>query len=233
MATFAAWVKAQDQRDDAVGNFARYWEQVSPGRISTPTGIERHLAALGESLAVSGDERGRIALGAAVSGYHLAVKEYHQSEALDNAVRTGAIPPPAPGSTFRTPAPEGHVSDSNGSRPDDSPAQRLKGHAERPLAVPPPPVMPAPPVGEQLNRIEAGLNALAASYGRIEERLNVLQELLVGRMTPLTDHVNALATYQAQLQVMTERVYAELFPEPVDWQELWTEWAEFQAGDVR
>jgi hypothetical protein len=83
--TFAQWIKAQENRDDQVGYFARYWSQMSPGKISTPGGVERKLTEWqGELAAGKPDgqsdaawERGKVAIEAALVGYRLAVTEYH------------------------------------------------------------------------------------------------------------------------------------------------------------
>jgi hypothetical protein len=90
--SFAAWIKDQAHRDDAVGYFARYWTDLKIGRISTPTGIRRELEKAGQHITRHPDERAQASLGAAMSGYALAVKEYHQANALAVAIETGAVP---------------------------------------------------------------------------------------------------------------------------------------------
>lgn len=102
MATFSNWVKDQLEREDSVGFFARYWDSVTPGRISSITGVGRHLEKIerdyGEQPPDGQDRNawlsGKSKVDAAMAGYHLAVKEYHGAEALDNARREGVLPDP-------------------------------------------------------------------------------------------------------------------------------------------
>lgn len=94
MATYAAWVGAQTERDDAIGYFARYWARVTPGRISSITGFERHLDKIQRDFAATDDEQGKAAIAAAISGMKLATAEYHKAEAVRNAIATGAMEPP-------------------------------------------------------------------------------------------------------------------------------------------
>lgn len=86
----------QEERDDQVGYFARYWKQHSPGRISTPSGIEKTLSKFAQNIAGMDDgaekERADIALKAALVGLALALKDYHRDEARDNALATGVAP---------------------------------------------------------------------------------------------------------------------------------------------
>lgn len=230
MATFAAWVKAQDRRDDAVGNFARYWEQVTPGRISTPTGMERHLQSVDASLAASGDERGRIALAAALSGYHLAVKEYHQAEALDNAVRTGAIARPEAHVGEQQPQPQqpqqpddeardalsallprADVPPAPGSysvpavQPDDSPAGRLKEHAARNGA----PYASQRELADRIASLEKLCGEILAALDyRVTQRLDS-QDKALDRIAWLLNDLHAKVDRVAEAGA------------PIDWDALW------------
>ena len=99
MATFSQWVKLQEPRDDAVGFFARYWDAVTPGKISSVAGVRRYLDKLAAQIADSGgteeSERAGVKHGAALSGLELAVTEYNQAETRDLAIRQGVLPDPA------------------------------------------------------------------------------------------------------------------------------------------
>jgi hypothetical protein len=44
MGTYRAWLSEQEGRQDMAGWYARYWTKVTPGRISSPSGIESALA---------------------------------------------------------------------------------------------------------------------------------------------------------------------------------------------
>jgi hypothetical protein len=97
--TFAQWVKLQEDRQDGIGYFARTWSSVTPGKISSVDGIKRHLDRMGKQAAESGNDRAIAAYQAAESGYHLAVREYHQVQAQANAEAQGLTvskpePPP-------------------------------------------------------------------------------------------------------------------------------------------
>ena len=48
MATFGSWLKAQDDRNDAVGELARYWGNLGITRMNSPTSIRRHLQMRGD-----------------------------------------------------------------------------------------------------------------------------------------------------------------------------------------
>lgn len=43
MTTFAGWLSDQAERRDAVGELARLWADISPGRISGLAGVTKHL----------------------------------------------------------------------------------------------------------------------------------------------------------------------------------------------
>jgi hypothetical protein len=94
MATFSAWLTAQRERPDMVGDFSRFWESVTPGRISTPTGMRRHLDKVLATFERTGDEDGLAQVSAALKGFNVAVDSYHREQALENAIETGAVPRP-------------------------------------------------------------------------------------------------------------------------------------------
>lgn len=96
MSTFSAWLTAQRERPDMVGDFSRFWESVTPGRISTPTGMKRHLDKVRDSFDGMHDENGLAQVNAAFKGFAVAVESYHREQALENAIETGAVPRPAP-----------------------------------------------------------------------------------------------------------------------------------------
>ena len=89
MATFAQWVKGQLDRDDSIGYFAKYWDSASPGKISSISGVGKHLEQIKAEYETQPDgmaepawQRAQAAVAAALGGYHLAVTEY---EKLENA----------------------------------------------------------------------------------------------------------------------------------------------------
>lgn len=41
--TFVSWLTTQHGRDDGVGELARHWKEVSPGRVSSVDGVRRQL----------------------------------------------------------------------------------------------------------------------------------------------------------------------------------------------
>jgi hypothetical protein len=97
MATFAQYAKAQVDRDDSIGYFAKYWDKVSPGKISSVPGIQRHLEQIQADLAGSDDERAKAQVAAAIAGCNLAVKEFHEAEKPNHDARALAKDVPAPG----------------------------------------------------------------------------------------------------------------------------------------
>ena len=89
MGTFAQWVKQQEDRQDGIGYFARYWASVTPGKISSVDGVKKQLDKIDKTYADSRDERGKAAIAAALSGYGLAVGEYHKLQAAERATALG------------------------------------------------------------------------------------------------------------------------------------------------
>jgi hypothetical protein len=119
MATFAQYVKAQVERDDSIGYFAKYWDKVSPGKISSVDGVGRHLDQIQADLEPSDDEKAKAQAGAAIAGYKLAVKEYHAAEQPNHDARSFARDLPAP-------EPEGGL-----SRQPQSPGQQGSHRQDR------------------------------------------------------------------------------------------------------
>jgi hypothetical protein len=101
MATFAQYVRAQVDRDDSIGYFAKYWQKVSPGKISSVDGVGRHLDEIQADLASSDDEKAKAQVAAAIAGYRLTVKEYHEAEKPQHDARALAkdVPPPGEAQT--------------------------------------------------------------------------------------------------------------------------------------
>lgn len=246
MATFAAWVKEQEDRQDAVGYFASSWAALTPGRISTPGGIRRHLEKIEQEMQDHPDrfsERQKAGIGAAKSGFELAVKEYHavhteetaaqvraeHDKALEElAGRLGPVdtpePPPGPSGTADGP-PQPH--DPDGPLPPGpsslfggaSPAKRLKALAERGPVVPGTAagtaraVLRGPSAGATVSRIDAVLD-------NPEDGREIVDVLLarLDRIEALLEKVwaqnEAVLTYQvAALDVLA--------PEPTDWDALY------------
>jgi hypothetical protein len=114
MATFSQWLKLQEGRQDETGSAARYWAQVTPGRISGVTGIIRHLEKhLGE-LGTPG-LAGNQALAnaeAALAGIRSAVDEYGRDSIAEQARKAGVlalVPPAGPESDAEPPLAPGEV----------------------------------------------------------------------------------------------------------------------------
>lgn len=119
MGTFAQWVKQQEGRQDGIGYFARYWSQVTPGKISSVDGTKRVLDRI---RAQGGGEREEAAIEAALSGWNLAVREYHRDQAARNAADNGL-------EVVRVPGPPETYS-GNVLPPDQQPPERADGAPE-------------------------------------------------------------------------------------------------------
>lgn len=53
MTTFAGWLQDQNERRDEVGQLARLWKEISPGRIHGLAGVTRHLQDYAEQHVLS------------------------------------------------------------------------------------------------------------------------------------------------------------------------------------
>jgi hypothetical protein len=97
MATFSQWLKLQEGRQDGTGSAARYWAQVTPGRISGVTGIIRHLEKLWHEAEAAPGHEGAEAAQAALAGIRSAVDEYGRDSITEQARKAGvlALVPPA------------------------------------------------------------------------------------------------------------------------------------------
>jgi hypothetical protein len=96
MSTFAQWVKDQVSRDDSIGYFARYYDTITPGKVSSVLGVLKVLEDNARQYSTQPDgmenpawERARASSAAAIAGYHLAVKAFHGE---DVAVPKAAAP---------------------------------------------------------------------------------------------------------------------------------------------
>lgn len=98
MVTFTQWAKEQAERQDAVGYFARYWDSVTPGKISSIAGVRRHLDLIEHDRSVKGKpddmadaawDKAAVSLDAARSGLALATAEYTRMRAVENAKAHG------------------------------------------------------------------------------------------------------------------------------------------------
>lgn len=209
MATFAQWVKDQQERDDQVGYFARYFAEVTPGKVSTPTGILRVLNQVRDRSVAESDEKSLTRADAAITGYNLAVPEYQKDQALRQAIAAGAIPDPA-------------------AQPDDAPAQpditaqaALAGDGR---IVPVLEQVANPDPSSPAGRLKALANNAAGQV--VPTRLSQPDD----RLARLEARLDAIAGMQAQNQRMLDavltyqlRILSVVDPEPVDWDTLWAE----------
>lgn len=212
MPTFSNWVAEQSHRDDAVGYFANYWSRVTPGRISSITGIGRHLDKLDAAYRDSDDEKGKAALGAARSGYELAVKDYHKAEATANAVRTGAL-------TDRVPdVPASALQDA----PGPYPGERDPFEDRQPY---------------ELAADAAGLPQIRrAGRDAPDDRLAAVERLCGEILAALDYRVGKqVGELLAHARLADERlavIEARLAPEMIDWEASWDAWLALEAADA-
>jgi hypothetical protein len=90
VSTFNQWLETQDDREDEIGWFAAYWRQVTPGRVSSVTGIIRRLEhMLADGLAASLAEEDLVDLRRALSTVRDAAAEYGQDQLVDQGRRAG------------------------------------------------------------------------------------------------------------------------------------------------
>lgn len=196
MGTFAQWVKTQEDRQDAIGYFARYWASVTPGKISSPDGIAKHLDRIAKSYADGGDERGKAAIAAAQSGYHLAVKEYHQARTREQAESQGLV--------VHVPDEVPPVTDAEPQEPDDGAGNDISPEA---LA----------------RSVEQRFETVRDEHGPkiVEKRA---PELPSSRLASLEARLAVSETLQAEFNAALSRVEDKLdaildalYPEPIDW----------------
>jgi hypothetical protein len=224
MATFTQWVKAQADRDDSVGYFAKYWEQVTPGKISSIAGVGRLLDQLAADFAVQPEEMAEPAwrsaqakIGAAQAGYELAVREYHNAESIrhdarairDQAAARTAPPEPEQGQVTAETGLHEQVSDFAPEPRTHSGAAGLSGQGELTgrAALEKPVIAPHP-------------QRAGAYTGWPEERFNRLeanQARLLEAQARLIEVIGSLVRQQGEL---IERLAPE---EPIDWDAKWRE----------
>lgn len=213
MVTFTQWTKNQVERNDAVGYFAKYWNDVTPGKISSIAGVRKHLETIEHDRTAHGKpddmaepawERAKVALGAAKSGLELAVAEYTRMRAVENAQAHG-LALASPELPSGPPQPADPVQVQPGVAYGPYPAQPANPLAElRASGVP----GTQPPDGVTLAGSGADLRitrdmSTDERLARIEHRLAVLAE-----------------SHKAQHD-MLRLVYAELVVKEPDWDGLW------------
>lgn len=205
--TFAGWLKGQVSRGDAVGYAAKYWESVTPGKISAVSGIEKHLGKIQADYEVQPEGmeeaawlHGKAQIDAALSGLKFAVDEYHQAQALEVAQATGAVPKLAsvPDIDPELPPAQGHPVERGleGSGADlhitaaPDPARDKTGRTEREpqVQVLTGPATEYPPAWAA--RIEARLDAIV-------EMLDLVYRGLFGSPEIDWDELAAMADYEA------------------------------------
>jgi hypothetical protein len=213
MATFASWLKGQVSRGDEIGYAAKYWESVTPGKISAVTGVEKYLRQIKadyetqpEGMEEAAWLHGRAQVDAALSGLKFAVDEYHKQQALEVAQAAGAVPklasvpdpePPAdPGPEMVTPD---QLAQAHERATAAHPVERGLAGSGKDLRITAPqdtvwsdPLAAAP---SQLDRIEAKLDAIGVQNEII---LQFIEELF-GRVRAEIDWdaLAAMADYAA------------------------------------
>lgn len=83
MATFGQWLADQQERQDQIGSAARFWQAVTPGRISSPSGMIRHLE---RQVTADADDT---AVKAAIEGIKAANDEYGRVQLTAQAEKAG------------------------------------------------------------------------------------------------------------------------------------------------
>jgi hypothetical protein len=130
MATFAAWLSEQQDRQDAVGYLARYWHQASPGRLSAVSGVEKHLRAIEADYRTRPDgmeepawQQGQAAIAAALNGFRFAVEEYHKMQAAEVAQAHGVPLAETPKLSIVTDIPPQHAQAGDPEHPSQASAR--------------------------------------------------------------------------------------------------------------
>lgn len=89
MATFAAWLKDQESRQDRIGRAACYWAKVTPGRLSSVQGVKRFVENQLRDLGDSADPDDVAAIRDAIAGLEEAHVAYAKHEAHEQAIAAG------------------------------------------------------------------------------------------------------------------------------------------------
>jgi len=176
VSTFAQWLAAQEDRDDRTGWLARHWAGVTPGRISSVTGVMRHLERRLSDLQAADPGDDRVAateLAEAARQAALAVEaaregaaEYARSQLRAQAERAGLALLPAPaGAADPGAAPGDHRVASSGYRRAEAP----QGDAE-PIS--------APGAGDPVPGAAAAVQGGLAAREAIEARLDRVESML-------------------------------------------------------
>jgi hypothetical protein len=220
MGTFAQWVKLQEDRQDGIGYFARYWASITPGKISSVDGIKRILDKAGKQAAESGDDKTLAMYQAAESGYHLAVREYHQVRAAENATAQGLevrMPQPLP-------------------PPDDSPAFSKETDLARKGFMEPDAVRElmdsvirehhAADLAADAAKRQQGYELAADANGRPQ----IVRALPESRLDRIEASLELLHDRLELIERKQTMLLDLLFPEPIDWDALWTASGEYRDG---
>lgn len=204
MVTFTQWAKGQADRQDAVGYFTRYWDSVTPGKISSVVGVRRFLETIEHDRKTRGKpdemsdaawDKAGVSLEAAKSGLELAVAEYTRMRAVENANAHGLQL--APEQPPLMDASEAH-----------SPEQVIRLDPGQLTVSASPEGTGKPADGVSLTG--SGTDLRITRPGSSEERLGRIERLL----TMLAE------SHKAQNDLL-KLIYAELVVHELDWDELW------------
>lgn len=199
MATFSQWLKTQGDRDDAVGHFSRYWDSVTPGKISSVSGMQRHLEKIAKSYeeAESGtgqESRENVQVKTALSSLPLAVKDYHRAEARENAIKTGAMGPDAQvtggeGGAGEPAGPDGAGVTRNGVFPSGAVSYtvgaggangtEVQHETQLPVRIAAPADSPTSRAAQRQDRMEAALLRVEAELAEQRHMLAAILDALV------------------------------------------------------
>jgi hypothetical protein len=209
VSTFSQWLATQEDREDEAGWFAQYWKSVTPGRVSSVTGVIRHLdQRLADALAGAVAEEDLADLRRALSAVRDAAAGYGQDQLADQAQRAGlrvirparaaepdlGEPSPALQAAARAartaaepvsaPVEAGDTPEAAESLP--GPARRLD-RIEADLAV----------ASNHAMRTDAAVQALAEQMARMTERQDKIIELLSALVFPENAHGSVEAIRRA------------------------------------
>jgi hypothetical protein len=218
MATFSQWLKLQEGRQDETGSAARYWAQVTPGRISGVTGIIRHLEKLASE---DPGQDGAKALDrqyaeTALAGIRSAVDEYGRDSITEQARKAGVlalVPPAGPESDAEEPErpmPRLERTLASGSPGGPYAGRSAPGTVTREqaesVARHPSEMIARSPTMEAFARIEHKQDVLQESVNALLEAVNLLvSELPTERNAPLT--ALAEAARRESVAAIVDRAY--------------------------
>ena len=115
MATFSQWLKDQESRPDEIGAAASAWGRLTPGRISSVSGIIRYMEHRLSESGRGADDADVAVLTSVVEGIRKAADEYNRIQVRKEAERAGVIPftPPQPDDSSQLVAPAGQEAGPN------------------------------------------------------------------------------------------------------------------------